>query len=452
MDAQSTTHSVFGTDGIRGKVGKFPLTTEGCAKIGWATGCETTDSTNNLILIGRDTRSSGLEFEKALKTGCLHAGANVLMVGVLPTPAVAYLVKECGACLGLVVSGSHNPVSDNGIKFFSCDGSKISATVEQRIQKRLREPTPPAKNSKLGRTLPAINARNRYKQFCQSIIQPQLELNGIHIVLDCANGACSQLAPEIFEALGAQVTVIGNEPDGMNIHVGCGSTNPAALAQVVVERKANIGFAFDGDGDRVIVVDATGQVRDGDYILYAFAKEQNFMGDPLEGVVSTVMANFGLERALARLGTCLERVDVGDRNVQRRLAQRKWLFGGEPSGHIYCRADSTTGDGIVTAMFVLQTCQRMNSNFESIVADLEKLPAKLVNVPVNRPDQLTSSEKFRRQIASCQEDCEPALRVNVRPSGTEPVVRILVEGVDAKLVESKATEVANMIFKYIAEK
>lgn len=451
MDAQSTPHSVFGTDGIRGKVGKFPLTTEGCAKIGWATGCETTDSTNNLILIGRDTRSSGLEFEEALKSGCLHAGASVLMVGVLPTPAVAYLVKECGASLGLVVSGSHNPVSDNGIKFFSCDGSKISTTVEQRIQKRLCEPTPHAKNSKLGQTLPAIDARNSYQQFCKSIIQPQLDLQGMHVVLDCANGACSKLAPEIFEELGAQVTAIGNAPDGLNIHVGCGSTNPAALAQVVVEQKADIGFAFDGDGDRVIVVDSTGQVRDGDYILYAFAKEQNYMGSPLEGVVSTEMANLGLERALAKLGTRLERVDVGDRNVQRRLAERNWFIGGEPSGHIYCRAESTTGDGILTAIFVLQTCQRLNANFESIVGDLEKLPAKLVSVPVNRPDQLAHSEKLRQQIASCQADCEPALRVNVRPSGTEPVVRILVEGVDAKLVESKATEVADMIVKYIAE-
>ena len=219
-----------------------------------------------------------------------------------------------------------------------------------------------------------------------------------------------------------------------------------------MDQKADIGFAFDGDGDRVIVVDSTGQVRDGDYILYAFAKEQYFMGESLEGVVSTVMANFGLERALARLGTRLERVDVGDRNVQQRLAKLKWLFGGEPSGHIYCRGDSTTGDGIVTAMFILQTCQRLNSNFESIVADLKKLPAKLVSVPVNCPDQLMSSEELRRQIERCQEDCEPALRVNVRPSGTEPVVRILVEGVDAKLVENKATEVATMIVKYIAEK
>jgi len=452
MDVQSSTRSVFGTDGIRGEVGTFPLTTEGCGKIGWATGCEVVDSTNKLILIGRDTRNSGLVLEEALKTGCLNAGANVLMVGVLPTPAVAYLVKECGANLGIVVSGSHNPATDNGIKFFSSDGSKINTAVEQRIQTRLREPTTTAEYSKFGQILPVIDARNRYKQFCQSIIQPRLELNGMHLVLDCANGACSQLAPEIFEELGAQVTAIGNEPDGTNIHVGCGSTNPAALAQVVVEQEADLGFAFDGDGDRVIVVDSTGQVRDGDYILYAFAKEQYLLGDSLEGVVSTVMANFGLEHALARLGTRLERVDVGDRNVQQLLAKRKWLFGGEPSGHIYCRADSTTGDGIVTAMFILQTCQRLNSNFESIVADLKKLPAKLVSVPVNCPEQLTTSEELRRQIARCQEDCEPALRVNVRPSGTEPVVRILVEGVDAKLVENKATEVATMIVKYIAEK
>ena len=445
MAALSVTPNVFGTDGIRGAVGTYPLTSEGCLRVGWAVGREVNRRGKNLIIIGRDTRTSSMMLESALLAGCLASGTNALLVGTIPTPAVAYFVQKFQANMGLVVSGSHNPAADNGVKFIACDGRKISPSIEESIQSRLLAPIQDTESTDLGQVVPAVDSYRLYKRYCSAMIGKDFQLSGVHLVLDCAHGACAQIAPQIFEEFGAQVTTIGSCPNGSNIHAGCGSTHPEAISKAVLEQGADLGFAFDGDGDRVIVIDSSGKVCDGDYILYALAKVNHRIGNPVGGVVSTVMANLGFEQSLEKLGIPMERVDVGDRNVQLRLTEKNWWLGGEPSGHIYCHKTSTTGDGIVTALFTLKACQLADANFESLVADMVRLPGKLVSVPVRKPSKFARCEELIQQIESITKGYGSALRFNVRPSGTEPVVRILVEGAEADLVDNKTTEIATLI-------
>lgn len=433
---------LFGTDGIRGRVGEFPITADSMLKLGWAAGRVLGSQGGRKVLIGKDTRLSGYMFESALEAGLAAAGLDTVLLGPMPTPGIAYLTRAQGACAGVVISASHNPHHDNGIKFFSAAGEKLDDAAEAAIEAAFEQPLATVDSGSIGRAFRLQDARERYVEFCKSTLDSGQPLSGLKVALDCANGATYQIAPAVFQELGANVSVIGAEPDGVNINVACGSVYPEQLQQQVLAQGAQVGVAFDGDGDRVILVDEGGEIVDGDEILYIIARRRQ-QQQALQGpVVGTLMSNFGLEIALRSLGVEFHRAKVGDRYVLELLRQHGGSLGGESSGHIICLDRTTTGDGIISALQVLEVMVETGLPLSELKRGMAKLPQHMVNVPITRGSEVLNSVYVRQAVQAVEAELAGDGRVLLRPSGTEPVVRVMVEGVDADTVTRLATELA----------
>jgi phosphoglucosamine mutase len=422
----------FGTDGIRGRVGDAPITPDFMMRLGFAAGKVFAGQGKRKILIGKDTRISGYMFESALEAGLSAAGVDVGLLGPMPTPGIAYLTRTFQADAGIVISASHNPYYDNGIKFFSADGSKLDDETESAIEDLLDQPMDIVESDQLGKARRIEDAAGRYVEFCKSTVFG-LSLKGMRIVLDCANGATYQIAPLVFDELGADVVTIGNEPNGLNINEKVGSTSPKALQAKVVELRADLGIAFDGDGDRVVMVDHNGELVDGDELIYMIARNQYDQDTLQGGVVGTLMSNLGMELALKDLGIPFVRANVGDRYVMQKLQDHNWALGGENSGHILCLNATTTGDGIVAALQVLQALKVHGQKLHDYKKGMTKLPQIMKNVKVldkavvNIPEVIEAVKQAELEFAGRG-------RILLRPSGTEPVVRVMAEGEDEVLV------------------
>ena len=432
----------FGTDGIRGRVGQFPINPEFCLRLGWAVGKVFASKGPAHIIIGKDTRISGYMLESVLESGLAAAGANVSLIGPMPTPAIAYLTRTLHADAGIVISASHNPYWDNGIKFFDGDGNKLPDAVELEIEAQLDERMACVESDLLGKASRISDAAGRYIEFCKATVPRNFSLRGMRIVLDCANGATYHVAPRVFEELGADVISIGAEPDGKNINAACGSTHPEALQRKVREFRADVGIAFDGDGDRVCLVDGDGHVRDGDEIIYIIAKHRQQTGRLDGGVVGTVMSNFGLERALRALDIDFARAAVGDRYVMETLHKQGWTLGGETSGHVLCLDLTTTGDAIVAALQALLPAVESGHSIAELASGMSKLPQVMVNVEVPDPAAVARCDELSKAISAKEAALAERGRILVRPSGTEPLLRVMVEGEDAEEVREIANELA----------
>ena len=441
----------FGTDGIRGAVGTSPITPDFMLKLGWAAGTvfAKKGGARNKILIGKDTRISGYMFEAALEAGVTAAGVDINLLGPMPTPAIAYLTRTLRAQAGIVISASHNSYQDNGIKFFAGDGSKLSDDIEFDIEEQLSKTISTVPPQLLGKASRVTDAAGRYIEFCKSRVNTDLKFNGLKIVLDCAHGSTYHIAPSVFEELGASVTAIGVSPDGLNINEDSGSTSPARLAEAVLIEEADIGIAFDGDGDRVVMVDHLGNVVDGDQILYVIARDRRRQNIHFGGVVGTSMSNLGLEQALGSLDIPFVRSAVGDRYVMGELLKRGWLLGGESSGHIICLDKTTTGDGIVSALQVLSAISSSQSSLAELISKLNKYPQSMVNVRIADSADIAGSDKVQKAVADVESKLGSKGRVLLRPSGTEPVVRVMVEGEDATEVLKLAEELAEVVEKEV---
>lgn len=436
----------FGTDGIRGRVGNAVINPEFILKLGWAVGRVLIEKYGDAkVLIGKDTRISGYLLESVLEAGLSSAGVDAWMLGPMPTPAVAYLTRTFRAQAGIEISASHNPYYDNGIKFFSNVGTKFSHDLESCIEEKMHQSMQLVDASDLGKAKRVDDAPGRYIEFCKSTISFRDNLTGLKIVVDCANGATYQVAPAIFSELGATVIEIGVEPNGFNINKECGSTHPEFLANFVLKEKADLGIAFDGDGDRVIMVDHKGEVVDGDELLFIIAK-YGFTKKILEGgVVGTVMSNLGLEVSLADLGVKFTRTKVGDRYVIEEMIKNNWVLGGEPSGHIAHLGITTTGDGIISALQVLDVICNTGKNLYELKSEMFKCPQALINVPCKHPKDFEKNEEIDRAVLKITKALGNDGRVLLRPSGTEPVIRVMVEGKDEKLIDQYALELANIV-------
>lgn len=437
----------FGTDGVRGRVGEPPITADFMLRLGRAAGVVLAGGGRRAVVIGKDTRISGYMFESALEAGLAAAGANVLLLGPMPTPAIAYLTRTLYACAGIVISASHNPYADNGIKFFSADGEKLSDELEAAIEQELERPFTTVDSARLGKASRVDDAAGRYIEFCKGTTPYGTSLGGISIALDCANGAAYRVAPAVLTELGAVVHTIGDEPDGMNINRQCGSTSPRAMQQEVRSRGADLGIALDGDGDRVVMADADGNLVDGDELLYIIATARHREGTLGGGVVGTVMSNFGLELALAARGIPFERTPVGDRHIHRALTRNGWKLGGETSGHILCLDRTSTGDGIVSALQVLEVMVRTGRSLAELRQGFRKFPQTMINVPVSVGAQhrLEESGRIREAVRDIETRLNGKGRVILRPSGTEPVIRVTLEGSDSGEVERLAHELADTV-------
>lgn len=437
----------FGTDGVRGRVGAPPITADFMLRLGRAAGAVLAQGERRAVVIGKDTRISGYMFESALEAGLAAAGANVLLLGPMPTPAIAYLTRTLYACAGIVISASHNPYQDNGIKFFSADGEKLSDEIEAAIERELERPFTTVDSARLGKASRVDDAAGRYIEFCKATIPFGTSLGGLDIVLDCANGATYRVAPSVMRELGANVHAIADVPDGMNINRDCGSTQPEAMQREVRVRSADVGIALDGDGDRVVMADATGDLVDGDELLYIIATARHRAGTLAGGVVGTVMSNFGLELALRELGIPFERTPVGDRHIHQVLTRHGWKLGGETSGHLLCLDRTSTGDGIVSALQVLEVMVRSGKSLAELRAGFHKFPQTMINVPVAADARLRFEDSGR--IRAVVQDIEARLngkgRVILRLSGTEPLIRVTLEGSDAAEVERLAQELADTV-------
>jgi phosphoglucosamine mutase len=441
----------FGTDGIRGRVGQSPITPDVVLKLGWAAG-RTLVSADGArrgdrpgVLIGKDTRISGYLMEAALEAGLSAAGVDVYLCGPLPTPGIAYLTRALRLSAGIVISASHNPFEDNGMKFFSATGAKLPDDVEASIERDMDEVLTCVPSAALGKAWRVDDAAGRYVEFCKSTFPSELDLHGWRIVVDCANGAGYHVAPPVFHELGAEVIAVGNEPDGLNINAGSGATNPSFLADKVREHEADIGIALDGDGDRLVMADGDGRLYDGDQLLYVIATDYRRRRVASGGVVGTQMSNLGFEQALERESIPLFRAKVGDRYVLEEMHARQWILGGENSGHIICLDKHTTGDAIVAALAVLRALLEQKRTLAQVTSAVTMFPQRLINVPVRRGfdwhgnDDVTRAE--REAVASLGE----AGRVLLRPSGTEPVLRVMVEARDARMAETHAQSLAETI-------
>ena len=439
-------HSYFGTDGIRGEVGVHPISPDFILKLGWAAGrAFRREGQANTMLIGKDTRLSGYMFESALEAGLSAAGMDVRLLGPMPTPAIAYLTRTFRAAAGIVISASHNPHNDNGIKFFSADGTKLDDALEARIEQWIDAELEVVPAGGLGKAARIDDAPGRYVEFCKSTVPGQFSLEGLHLVVDCAHGATYHVAPAVFRELGARVTAIGVEPDGLNINDECGSTAPEAMRRKVRETGADLGIAFDGDGDRVIMVDHTGREVDGDELLYIIARERHEAGGLEGGVVGTLMTNLGVEQALGRRGIPFARARVGDRYVMEELVSRKWLVGGEGSGHIVCRDRTTTGDGIVSALQVLVAMSRRDCGLAELLSDVTRLPQETVNVRVGQRFNPDDVEAIQTAVRAAESDLGERGRILLRASGTEPVIRVMAEGEDADHIARVARQLADVV-------
>jgi phosphoglucosamine mutase len=435
----------FGTDGIRGRVGDFPITPEFMLKLGWAAGMAFRKQGKCRILIGKDTRISGYMFESALEAGLSAAGADVMLLGPMPTPAIAYLTRTFHAEAGIVISASHNPHHDNGIKFFSGQGTKLPDEIELMIEELLDQPMTVVDSEQLGKVSRINDAAGRYIEFCKSSVPSSTDFAGLKVVVDCAHGAAYKVAPSVFRELGAQVTVLSAQPNGLNINDSCGSTHVEALQAEVLAQQADLGIAFDGDADRVLMVDHSGAVVDGDELLFIIARDLLERGKLQGGVVGTLMSNLGLELALADLGIPFVRAKVGDRYVIAELLSRNWQLGGENSGHLVCFQHTTTGDAIIAALQVLMALKRREQTLGEARLGMQKCPQVLVNVrfaggvdPLEHPAVQQASARVTEQMAGRG-------RVLLRKSGTEPLVRVMVEGDDEGQVRGYADELAKVV-------
>ncbi|MGE3318158.1 MAG: phosphoglucosamine mutase [Candidatus Berkiella sp.] len=435
----------FGTDGIRGRTGVPPITAEFALKLGWAVGQVLAQDGKGTVLIGKDTRISGYMLAAALEAGLIASGLDVYLLGPMPTPGIAYLTRSLGAQVGVVVSASHNPYYDNGIKFFSSDGKKLPDTIESKIEGFLTQSMTTVEPRQIGRAKIRSDAAARYIEFCKSTFLQKYDLRGIKLVLDCANGATYHVAPHIFTELGAQVISIHKEPDGFNINENCGSTHPASLQEAVLEHKAELGIAFDGDGDRVIFVDHKGEVVDGDELLFIIAKAYAAKGELNGGVVGTQMSNLGLENALKDLNIPFTRTKVGDRYVMDALMQKGWCLGGEGSGHIICLNKTSTGDGIVSALQVLGEICRSHQSLHELKKGMVKCAQILLNVPVRNGQQVVDNQRVQDACIQAQKALAEHGRILLRPSGTEPLVRVMVEGEDKDRIEQIANDIAQVV-------
>ncbi len=434
----------FGTDGIRGRVGQYPINPEFCLRLGWAVGKVFASKGPAHIIIGKDTRISGYMLESVLESGISAAGANVSLMGPMPTPAVAYLTRTLRADAGIVISASHNPYFDNGIKFFDSRGNKLPDEVELEIEAQLDQKMECVSSEHLGKATFLDDAQGRYIEFCKATAPRRFSLRGMRVVLDCAHGATYHVAPRVFEELGAEVSVIGVDPNGMNINDGCGSTHPELLQEKVKEIRADLGIAFDGDGDRVLMVDTSGNVLDGDELLYVIATHRQANDSLAGGVVGTVMSNFGLEKAFARKSIPFFRASVGDRYVTEQLLDRGWSLGGESSGHILCMDLTTTGDAIVSAIQVLIAVVDQGKALHELVEGMTKLPQTMINVSVDDPVGTSKCDALAEAIKEKETTLADRGRILVRPSGTEPLLRVMVEGEDKTEVREIATELASV--------
>ena len=444
------TKKYFGTDGIRGRVGVYPITPDFMLKLGWAAGMAFRSKGACRILVGKDTRISGYMFESALEAGLSAAGADVMLLGPMPTPAIAYLTRTFHAEAGIVISASHNPHDDNGIKFFSGDGTKLPDDVELMIEELLDAPMTVVESDKLGKVSRINDAPGRYIEFCKSSVPSSTNFSGLKIVLDCAHGATYTGAPSVFKELGAQVIVLSAQPDGLNINENCGSTHMGQLQAAVVAEGADLGIAFDGDGDRVLMVDHTGAVVDGDELLFIIARDLHERGKLQGGVVGTLMSNLGLELALADLGIPFVRANVGDRYVIAGLQERDWLVGGENSGHIVCFQHTTTGDAIIAALQVLLSLRRRDESLAQSRQALRKCPQILVNVRFAGGVNPVEHPAVKEACARVTEAMNGRGRVLLRKSGTEPLVRVMVEGDDENMVRGYADELAKLVSEVCA--
>ena len=426
------TRTYFGTDGIRGRVGQWPITAEFMLKLGWAAGRVLGNGRPALIVIGKDTRISGYMFESALEAGLVAAGADVRLLGPMPTPGVAYLTQSLRASAGIVISASHNPFFDNGIKFFSADGEKLGNEVEAAIEAQLALPMETVASEHLGKAARVEDAIGRYCEFVKSTVREDLNLRGSKIVLDCAHGATYQAAPRVFGELGARLVTMGDAPNGLNINKDVGSTSPAALAARVLTEGADLGIAFDGDGDRLQMVDADGRIIDGDDILYILAMRWQARGELFGPVVGTLMTNYGLEQAFERAGLGFMRANVGDRHVHQKLVEHGGCLGGEASGHILCLDRASTGDGMVSALAVLETVADTGRSLADLAGGWQRYPQTTVNVPVaGNARAVVASVPVQDARAQVEQRLAGRGRVVLRPSGTEPVIRVTIEAQDA---------------------
>ena len=437
----------FGTDGIRGRVGDAPVTPDFMLKLGWATGkvFASEDGTKPTVVIGKDTRVSGYMLESALQAGLVAAGANVKRLGPLPTPGIALLTRTQKADAGIVISASHNPYFDNGIKFFNGQGSKLSDELELQIEAMIDSPMETVDSEQLGKASRIVDAAGRYVEYCKSTFPDELSLKGMKVVIDCAHGATYHIAPAVFEELGATTIVIGATPDGYNINDGVGSTEPAALQAKVLEEGADIGIAFDGDGDRLQMVNAKGELLTGDDVLYVLAMHRLANGDSDAGIVGTLMTNMGLELALEAGGLRLARAKVGDRYVKELMVAEGWSLGGESSGHIICGNLSTTGDGVIAALQVLAAVRASGKSLEVLASGFNPLPQVLVNVRITKGFDLSAHPTIAEACRRVESELEGRGRLLLRPSGTEPVIRVMVEGDDTVAIDALADEVADAI-------
>lgn len=435
----------FGTDGMRGRVGVEPMTAATVMKLGWAAGKVLSKEGNRDVLIGKDTRVSGYLFESALEAGLSSAGINLRLLGPMPTPAVAYLTRTFRAAAGIVISASHNPYYDNGVKFFSAEGTKLPDSMEAEIEAMMSHDIETVDSADLGRAQRIDDAPGRYIEFCKSTFPSGVRLDGMKIVVDSANGAAYHIAKGVFEELGADVIAVGAEPDGLNINRDCGATSPDLLRAHVLMERADIGVALDGDADRLIMIDHRGEVVDGDELLYVLVKSRLDSGEKVPGVAGTLMSNLGLEHALSELGVEFVRAKVGDRYVLEELRNRDWMLGGESSGHIICLDRTTTGDGLVAALQILAYIQESGEPLASLRAGMTRYPQVLVNVPLSHREALNDNAEVQKAVAAAEAELGDSGRVLLRPSGTEPVVRVMVEGRVANDVEKICNRVAEAV-------
>ena len=431
----------FGTDGIRGKVGETPITPDFVLKLGWAAGKVLARHGSKKIIIGKDTRISGYMLESALEAGLAAAGLTAAFTGPMPTPAIAYLTRTFRAEAGIVISASHNPFDDNGIKFFSSEGTKLPDDVEEAIELEMEKPITCVESAQLGRASRIVDAAGRYIEFCKGTFPSELNLNGLKIVVDCANGATYHIAPNVLRELGATVIAIGVQPDGMNINKECGATDLKLLQQRVLADKADIGLAYDGDGDRIMMIDHLGDKVDGDQILYIIAREALRQGQLRGGVVGTLMSNMGLELALKQLGIPFTRAKVGDRYVLEKMQEKGWRLGAENSGHVILLDKTTTGDGIVASLQVLTAMVRNHMSLHDLCSGMKMLPQVLVNVRFSGEHDPLQSDAVKTVTAEVEKALAGRGRVLLRKSGTEPLIRVMVEGEN----EAQVTELANRI-------
>ncbi|MBX9961884.1 MAG: phosphoglucosamine mutase [Burkholderiales bacterium] len=446
----------FGTDGVRGKVGELPITPDWMMRLGHAAGevlarDRRASTEHAAVLIGKDTRISGYLLESALQAGLAAAGVDVLLAGPMPTPGVAYLTRALRLSAGIVISASHNPFDDNGIKFFGADGRKLADDVEHEIEARIEAPMTCMPSARLGKARRIGDAAGRYIEFCKSTFPNDLDLRGLKIVVDCANGAAYHVAGPVLHELGADVVEVANQPDGFNINAGCGATKPAHLRQHVIEHGADVGIALDGDGDRLIMVDGEGRIYDGDQLLYLIARNRQREGRFAGGVAGTLMTNYGMEQALERRGIPFARAKVGDRYVLELLFERGWTLGGENSGHIVCLDKHTTGDGIISALQVLTALRTASETLAQACEDLRLFPQILVNVPMRRGFDFRQHEDVSSLLAETEATLRGRGRVLLRPSGTEPVLRVMVEGEAEDEVSGLAHRLAGAIERAAAE-